>query len=82
MSGAVLFPPFDSADWAANVVHRNAPGAMSAMALTVIPVSVRLRFISGAAAVSDTEVPLAVCGRGDERRAALGEAPYGTAVSS
>ena len=32
--------------WAWKVVQRNAPGAISAMAFTVIPVSVRLFFIS------------------------------------
>src|SRR6516165_6416015 len=44
MSGAVE-PPFWAA-WIWNVVHRNAPGAISAMAFTVIPVTVRVRFIS------------------------------------
>jgi hypothetical protein len=44
MSGAVE-PPFCAAcSW--NVVQRNAPGAISAIAFTVIPVRVRLRFIS------------------------------------
>src|SRR5207302_1361744 len=49
MSGAVA-PPFCDA-WIWNVVQRKAPGAMSAMAFTVIPVRVRLRFISPDAAV-------------------------------
>ncbi len=54
MSVAVV-PPFCDA-WIWNVVHRNAPGAMSAMALTVMPVSVRLRFISPEE-TSDTRMP-------------------------
>src|ERR1700683_3436874 len=60
MSGAVDAPPFSNADWAWNVVHRNAPGAISAIAFTVTPVSVRLRFISPllGAAVSAMNLPL------------------------
>jgi hypothetical protein len=46
-------PPFCWTTCAWNVVHRNAPGAMSAMALIVSPVIVRVRFISvpGVAAI-------------------------------
>src|ERR1035437_6915018 len=53
MSNAVVAPPFCWTTCAWNVVHRNAPGAMSAMALIVSPVIVRVRFISvaGAAAI-------------------------------
>src|SRR6202011_1151596 len=58
MSGAVD-PPFCDA-WIWNVVHRNAPGAMSAMALTVMPVSVRLRFISPACTSATLLPPLLV----------------------
>src|ERR1035437_2853335 len=53
MSNAVVAPPFCWTTCAWNVVHRNAPGAMSAMALIVSPVIVKVRFISvaGAAAI-------------------------------
>ena len=46
ISDAVDVLPCCSADCAWNVVHRNAPGAISAIAFTVTPVSVRLRLIS------------------------------------
>src|SRR6266487_4934427 len=46
ISPAVDLAPLVYADWTWNVVQRNAPGAISAMAFTVTPVSVRLRFIS------------------------------------
>src|ERR1700683_3039055 len=69
MSGAVDAPPFSNADWAWNVVHRNAPGAISAIAFTVTPVSVRLRLISPlpGAGVSAMGPPLAARRRGPER---------------
>jgi hypothetical protein len=53
MSRAVVAPPFCWTTWAWNVVQRNAPGAISAIALIVSPVIVRVRFISvpGAAAM-------------------------------
>ena len=56
MSGAVV-PPFWDA-WIWNVVHKNAPGAMSAMAFTVMPVRLRLGFIplAGAVVVSATRL--------------------------
>src|SRR3974390_608724 len=78
MSWAVLAPWTVWAAWSWNVVHRKAPGAISAMALTVIPVRVRVRFISPAAMGSAMEllsvslsgaVPRA--GGGLERGAAL-----------
>ena len=46
ISPAVDFPPALCAAWTWSVVQKNAPGAISAMAYTVTPVSVRLRFIS------------------------------------
>jgi len=48
ISDAVDLPPLLKADCDAKVVHKNAPGAMSAMAFTVMPVRVRLLFISPA----------------------------------
>jgi hypothetical protein len=54
ISKAVVAPPFCWTTCAWNVVHRNAPGAIRAIALIVSPVIVRVRFISvpGAAAIS------------------------------
>jgi len=46
MSAAVDVVPRESADCAWKVVQRNAPGAISAIAFTVTPVSVKLRLIS------------------------------------
>ena len=54
MSGAVDAAPWVWAAWTWNVVQRNAPGAMRAIAFTVMPVSERLRFISPVATVSST----------------------------
>jgi hypothetical protein len=45
---AVEEPWRDNAAWVWNVVHKKAPGAIRAMALTVTPVNVRLRRISPA----------------------------------
>ena len=45
---AVDEPCRDNAAWVWNVVHKKAPGAINAMALTVTPVNVRLRRISPA----------------------------------
>ena len=63
MSNAVVAPPFCWTTCAWNVVHRNAPGAISAMALIVSPVIVRVRFISvpGAAAIRSS-CSRTVCG--------------------
>src|ERR1035437_2261934 len=52
MSGAVEAPPALCAACIWNVVHRNAPGAISAIAFTVMPVRVSVRFICPPCAVS------------------------------
>src|SRR5258708_8772283 len=59
MSGAVLTLLAVCAAWSWKVVQRNAPGAISAMAVTVMPVKVRLRFISPATG-SATWLPFSV----------------------
>ena len=46
MSNAVVVPPFCWRDCDWKVVQRKAPGAMSAIALIVRPVRLRVRFIS------------------------------------
>src|SRR5450759_845610 len=48
MSYAVVVTPLDWSDWDWYVVQRNAPGAISAIAFTVSPVRLSVRFISGA----------------------------------
>src|SRR5450759_5359018 len=48
MSYAVVVPPLDWSDCDWYVVQRNAPGAISAIAFTVSPVRLSVRFISGA----------------------------------
>ena len=52
-----VVPGWICADCSWNVVQRNAPGAMSAMALTVMPVSVSVRFISPDEAVGAAAIP-------------------------
>ncbi len=55
------------AAWTWKVVQRNAPGAISAMAFTVMPVRVRLFFISTGWAVAAIS-HLSVCRRVGTRR--------------
>ena len=64
MSYAVVAPPLDWIDCDWNVVQRNAPGAISAIALTVSPVRLRVRFISGAGLLAISS-PLVVGGHPD-----------------
>src|ERR1700758_2339667 len=74
MSGAVDDFPATWAAWSWKVVHKNAPGAISAIAFTVMPVRVRLRFISpGAATVSATWGPFVVTSTPPARPIAPGD---------